>query len=529
MKKIQRLIAVVLCLICSTAFVSCGKKDKDETSGDDSSSSDSKIAFTDYDLVSDGGSDYIIVVPQAPSAGEEMAWQDLKSYFRTATGVNLSVAVDSEVEWSESAEYLSVGKTELLDDAGITFRQSEVGVNGFLLQTKGRSVFMAGGKEYGSLYAVYRFMHDIFGFEVYAVDEIYCETGVTDVKVPDYAEKVIPDIQQLQSQYGRVIQDATNGLRLGYQNWKELWMQGYVESLDRIVEFVHNSLQYVPLDLYYDDHPDWFSADKSQLCFSNEEMYEEAFLPALKEVILAHPDVKNVSITQMDVRKWCTCEQCSADKERYGTDAGNMVKFGNKAARDISKWLSETDPDREVNLVIFAYHNCELPPAWKNASGEWEPIDKELVFEKNLVLWWVPSLANYKEPLYEGGNLSYGDSMRAWATMAHTIYVWNYEFRPFEYLVPYNTHNVLQKNMQFFRDYNVQLLFNQAEFNQNVSTDWGDLSIYLTSKLRWNVDADYQALIEDYFKHYYKDASKQMYKMFSHLRAFSQYQEDYLG
>lgn len=532
----KRILILFLAAVLAVGMSSCGSGSEASTSenGSDSGvtgSGGSEIGFTDYDLVKDGKSDYSIVIPdEGLTSAETLGYTDLKVYFKEATGIELKILTDGEVQWSESVSYLSVGNTKLLEQAGVVVDDDVIGVNGYRLETKGRSLFMAGGKEYGTLYAVYHFLRDCFGFEVYAVDEIVVGKNITSVKLPDYDLNVVPDIQQLQAQYGNLINDSMGALRLGYQQWSQLWMYGAIESSSKTIGFVHNTLSYVPLDDWAEEHPEWFSSDRSQLCLSNEEMYRTALLPAVKEMIESKPDVLNISVTQMDVRTWCDCALCSADKQKYGTDAGNNVKFGNKLAKDIREWLAVEHPGRKVNVVIFAYHNSEAAPAvYNKETDSYEPMEESLKFEENLVLWWCPSSANYKEPLTEGANRNYLESMKAWSTMAHTIYVWNYDTNYACYLANYNTFDVLQKNMQFFRDYNVQLLFNQGEHNQPKGTDFTDLSIYLTSKLRWNVDADYEGLIEDFFKNYYKTASDEMLKLFNHLRVWENYMESVLG
>lgn len=525
------LLAAILAFGASACGKGTGTSASEDGSSSDGSGGESSVGLTDYDLVKNGRSDYAIVIPgEGLTSAETLGYGDLRVYFKEATGVELEILTDDKVQWSEGVSYLSVGNTKLLGQAGVAVDDDIVGVNGYRLETKGRSLFMAGGKEYGTLYAVYHFLRDCFGFEVYAIDEIAINKNVTSAKLPDYAVNVVPDIQQLQAQYGSLINDSMGALRLGYQQWAQLWMYGAIGSSSKNIGFVHNTLSYVSLDDWAEEHPEWFSSDKSQLCLSNEEMYETALLPAVKEMIESKPDVLNISVTQMDVRTWCDCPVCSADKQKYGTDAGNNVKFGNKLAKDVREWLAAEHPGRKVNVVIFAYHNSEGAPAVFNKDQNcYEPMEESLKFEENLVLWWCPSSANYKEPLTEGANRNYLESMKAWSTMAHTIYVWNYDTNYACYLANYNTFDVLQKNMQFFRDYNVQLLFNQGEHNQARGTDFTDLSIYLTSKLRWNVDADYEGLIEDFFKNYYKDAAGEMLDLFNHLRVWENYMESVLG
>ena len=207
-KKITALIMSFL-LLGSFTFTAC--KEDDVASSSSSSSEtvsdkeEEKVEFTDYGLVTNGKSDYKIVIPENATSAETLAWQELKTYFFTATGANLTVVTDNTVTWSNDAQYLSVGKTKLLSSASVTLDQKALGENGYMLKTAGKSLFMAGGVEYGTLYAVQRFMHDTVDYEVYAVDETYCRTDVTELKLPQYDISVKPDIGQLMSHYGRIL------------------------------------------------------------------------------------------------------------------------------------------------------------------------------------------------------------------------------------------------------------------------------------------------------------------------------------
>ena len=524
MKKTKRFTAFLLATLSlsSFCFVSCGDKGESDVA----ISSEEIITPTEYNLVEDGESDYVIVVPEDCTKAELMAYSDLQTYFGESTDVMLPVITDTQAVYTETSQYISVGNTTLLEAAQIAVDYDVMGANGYTLETKGQSVFIVGGNDYGTLYGVQKFLNALFNYEVYGIDEIVYDTDVKDVKLPDLDMTIVPDIQYITPHYGFLSNDITGSTRLGY-HCDDVFMNGPVEvnGHSLVIGGIHNLLGYVPISIY-GEHADWYSADKEQLCLSNEEMYQTALLPALKALILANPDLTDVSLTQMDVNTWCSCSKCTEDFQKYGTDSGNLVKFANKAARDIREWLETEYPERDmVNIIIFAYHKTEPAPAIKEGNT-YRPAAEELIFEDNLILYFATVRMNNKDALTEGANVFYYENIKAWASMAHTIYVWAYETCFLDYCVPYNTFNSQPKNMKFYKDYNVQMLYSQADWNTMNSTDFGMLSAYLEAKLRWDVNANYQQLIEKFFMNYYKDAGNTMLKLFNKLRAWYDYMEN---
>lgn len=527
MKQVKKITVLLLTMffLSSGSLVAC----KDENRDTGETSSEDIVVSTEYNLVQNGESDYVIVVPEDCSQRELMAYSDLQAYFGESTDIMLPVITDDQAVYTETAQYISVGNTALLETAQINVDYTILGANGYTLETKGQSVFIAGGNENGNLFGVQKFLNVLFNFEVFGIDEIVYDKGVKDVELPDFHMTVVPDIQYIIPHYGFLSNNVTGATRMGY-SCEDIFMNGPLEFNGHSLSIsgVHNLLTFVPPSIY-GEHTDWYSEDQTQLCLSNEEMYQTALLPTLKALILARPNLTNVTLTQMDVQSWCSCTKCKADLEKYGSDAGNLVKFVNKAARDIRTWLETEHPEREmVNLIIFAYHKTEGAPAIKEGNI-YRPAAEELIFEDNVILYFATIRMNNKDSLTEGSNAFYYENMKAWSTMAHTVYVWSYETCFFDYCIPYNIFNSQPKNMRFFKEYNVQFLYSQADWNTMNSTDFGPLSAYLQSKLRWDVNANYQKLIERFFTNYYKDAGNTMLKLFNNLRAWYEYMEEELG
>ena len=125
----------------------------------------------------------------------------------------------------------------------------------------------------------------------------------------------------------------------------------------------HNTFAYLPKEKYSATHPKWYSVDGTQLCFyargdeEEQALMFETFMNSFMDVIKAYPDVENITITQQDINTWCTCPVCSAEKEKYGTDAATIVKFCNKVSDALPEYFEKNGlKERNINICFFAYH-----------------------------------------------------------------------------------------------------------------------------------------------------------------------------
>ena len=80
---------------------------------------DFEVGATEYDLVKDGATDYVIVVPE--DAGEiiEFAAGELQYFLGEATGASFAVETDAGKSYSAASKYLSLGNTSLAESAGV--------------------------------------------------------------------------------------------------------------------------------------------------------------------------------------------------------------------------------------------------------------------------------------------------------------------------------------------------------------------------------------------------------------------------
>ena len=124
---------------------------------------------TDMPFVTNGSCDYTIVVPETRGAQINMAKNELVQFFAEATGITLPAVADSEFT-DNGKGYISLGETSLLAESGVTVDHKKLTEDGVRIVTEGKNIYLVGGGDYGTLYAVYDFLEIYFDFDVYYKD-----------------------------------------------------------------------------------------------------------------------------------------------------------------------------------------------------------------------------------------------------------------------------------------------------------------------------------------------------------------------
>lgn len=479
---------------------------------------------TDIDLVKDGKSEYVIVIGANETSSEvSFAVNEMVQNFFKATGVSLDTVTDDEVGYSTDAKLISIGETSLLQSAGVTYDKSELGPDGYVVQTKGSSVFIVGATGEGTLYGVYGWLTEQFNYEYYSVGEIAIDKDITDEKLLDLTIKERPDFDYRLTTFGEAWFDVTVARRARATNPNYTWVNMY--GVD-----YHTSFNIVPPDVYKADHPEWYAHSGEQLCFSRDpDGLLEVVVERMKQCFIQYPDRNIATFTQQDHNSWCDCELCLESLNTYGTNSAVYIKFVNRIAEEIDKWAEEEYPGREIKIAMFAYQKTEDAPVIENADGTYSPADESLRLHENVALFYCPIYANYYYDFYSEENIKASTTMEKWNALADTMFVWIYGTNFQLYLGPYNNFNSMQNNYRYLYDHGAEYIFDQQQFNQTAGTDWYKLRAYLTHELQWKIDQDQTVLINNFFDNYYKDASKVMKRLFDEENTWFAYLAEHHG
>lgn len=525
-KKIVKIVATTLASFLAFSTVAgCSCSPNNSNSGKDEEPTvvrglhEKTVSETNVVLAKNNQTDYVIVIGENETNEAVLfAVDELRQNFFRATGATLEMKTDAEVEYSESAKLLSVGQTTLLQTAGVTYDKNELGPSGYVVQTKGNSVFMVGPTGNGSLYAVYGWLKAQFEYEYYAIGEVYIEKDLVEEKLLNVTLKEKPDFDYRMTNFGEAWFDTEVAHRTRFDPADSLWV-----TFDGAQ--YHTSFNIVPPEVHQEAHPDWYARSGEQLCFSRDvEGLSEAVAERMIEGFEEFPDRNIATFTQQDHNSWCDCELCLASFTKYGTNSAVYIKFVNRVAEKIETWQKANCPERDIMIAMFAYQKTEDAPVVQTANG-YAPAhnDESLRLRDNVALFYCPIYANYYYDFNHEENLKEATTLEKWTVLADTLFVWMYGANFKVYLAPYNNFSSMQSNYRFLYDKGAKYIFDQQQFNQVAGTDWYKLRGYLSSNLQWNIDCDQTELIDNFFEHYYKDASAVMKRLFDEEQTWFAY------
>lgn len=494
-----------------------------------------KVTESNVDFIKDGKTDYKIVIPQTPSEFELTAIDELLYFFEVATDISLELISDVEATYTADAKYISVGDTEYAGTAGVKADYDLLKTGGFRIVTKGNSMILLGATGRGTLYAVYEFLKQNFNYEFYADNAIYIDKDVVDLKLKNFDITDVPDYEYALATYGFIRHKAISTNR-----YRMVTDSALMIPVGR--NMYHNSLDWLPKETWEEEHPNWYSIDGTQLCYTarGDEAEYNAMIAAATEKakeLLSNPDYIDYNIltlTQQDGQGWCDCTTCVDTTKKYnGSKAAAVIHFVNELRGNIDEWFEEEGKEyaRDLKLLFFGYHQTNQPPTvWDEANNRYKPVDSTVVCAPGVGVYFAEANGDYTQSFYEKNNLYIAENMMGYGSLANDIFFWSYQVNFTHYLTPYNSFDGMQAIYQYGKKCNATLLFDQGQYNEpGRATAWCTLKAYLSSKLAWNVNANFEELIDNFFEVYFGPAANEMKKMFDSFRVRATYNETYNG
>ncbi len=531
------------CLALSGVFMfaSCSGSNNEDPSIDVGGTEEADVlydvTYTGKDIIQNDNSSYQILLPRNATSLESFASTELRDFLQESTGVELKIITDDQDVSGE--KYISLGATDLAAENGVVVTYSELGSDGFVIETKGDNLFIVGGSEYGTLYGVYGFLENEINWDYFTAD-LYTLDKVATLPLNEYHVKDMPDIATRVANAGFQSKNSTMANRMRVRNYREL-----IIPVDGAIW--HNSFNYLPISSYGADgtveqHPEWYASDLSQLCYTAGG--DEASLARMQEIVTnmmyeAFMDVTQSTKTKIvmaiqDTFTACTCAECSSLLATYGTNSASIIIMLNKVAEDLETKLRAAGDWRadEFQIVFYAYNEYRLAPVAKSTDAEgnetFRAVDDKVVMNEHL----CPYFCIYRDmdntrPLTENvdSNLMYYDALRGWSALATGgIHIWAYDTNFGSFMVPYNTYGSKQNFISTLKESGVVQLFVQSqEPQQSESTAFHNLKYYLDAKLSWDTTLDVDRLINKFFNAAYGSQAEEVYEVFMEIRAHMAY------
>ena len=435
---------------------------------------------------------YKILLPKDASALVLRAAEELQTLFSAATGICLQAVTDDN---PIASPVLSLGKTVKAKMAGVSFADN----SGFIVTVKGSDVFMLGGNDEGTLFAVYGFMEELFGYKYYAPDEIALEhcsqkeflkfelIGKPDIAVRALGEKAVAELNE-----------ENYRCRLGSTLYSDFTIS------------CHTFFRILPKEKYFAEHPDWYNKKGDNLCLSNTEMREE-FIAQVKRFIDEDPYKKYFMIGQEDTQDFCDCEKCKAETVESGLPPSVLLmRFVNAVAEEASDYLDEKYPGSPMKFITFAYNATAVPPARLNSLLlKYEPVDETVKAHPRVGVMIVPYNCNYSYALGKGGdtdNENIINHFRGWKAVCDTLLVWDYSVNFTDYLTDINNWEAIGANYGVYKQFGVEFVYTQG-IHDAERCSFSKLRLYCQSRLLWDTDLQIGDLIEEFCCAYYKSAA----------------------
>lgn len=449
-----------------------------------------------------------------------------------STGALLPIESQGVNEWKSADKYIVIGREDLFQKAGLTMPSENIGTTGYYIKSAGDSVFiMANGAE-GYHLAALAFLRATLGYDMLSEDcVIYEKDGKT---LPDIEIIEKPDVDYRQEPNGMTTVEQYG---MGINGDTELY-----PAIGGAT--IHNAFEFIPKNQYQSNHPEWYSLDGMQPCFTargNQEEYE-AFINTIAEKMILeldrNPAYENITFTMEDSPSLCSCDACNVYRTQYGTIAASVINFMNDLDDVVQAYIDTAYPGKTFNLLFFAYHETEPAPVKKDANGFYVPVDsyvnengetveiEPMLCNETVCPLLAPIGAKYTHTFYEDINSAEAENVIAWQAVASKLYMWLYSTNFGYYMYPYNTWDSTQATYQYMVENHAAYIYNQGQYNQTGQTAFTKLKTYIDSKLMFDCNADYEGIVDKFFTYYFRDAAEVMRKVFDEVQIQLRYLEN---
>jgi hypothetical protein len=449
-------------------------------------------------VLSDGGrSDYTIVVASNASDSEKHGAKELQMFLEQISGAKLPIATDAD---GVDGPMVLVGRSKKVDALEkIDFET--LGDEGFVLRTVPPHLVLAGGRQRGSLYAVYTFLEDQLGCRWFTPTASRIPKRERIAIGPLQVRQAPPPIEFRSITLTDIDPDwaARNKLNAGMQRIEpgDVTGWGYLDLEEtrggaRVWKGSHTFHDFLPSKEYFDEHPEYFALSGGkrstvQLCLTQPEVVK-IVAKDVKERLRTSPRANIIAVGQNDgFGGWCECPGCAALDEKEDSHSATLINFVNQVA-DI---VGEEFPD--VAIGTWSYLYTKKPP-------------KTIRPRPNVIVAIAPIQNCLSHPAATDDvdhTMAFRDHLAAWSKLTDRLYFWDYVTCFHHFLLPFPNFDALQPNLQLYVDNGVRGVFYQT----NSTGAMKELRNYVLAKCLWNPATDALKVRNEFLEGYYGPAA----------------------
>ena len=519
---LKKLATTILVFVIAVACCSCTSGGNEHTSENTNSGKETEhqqiIEKTDGYFLKDGKTDYKLLLPDSADDNIEFAAQDFNHFLKEATGVELPVLYDGKAD-VDNGKYISLGDTKLFAKSGITADKS-LTTSGFILKSKNDDILVAAYSSKSIIYGMQELLKYFINWEYFGTDCYRYNKNVKDIKLCNFDVREVADFEFRYTNDGYTRSDPALLKRARME-----YLYDFMGGPDG--QIGHNNIFYLPLSLYYDEHPKWYSEDKLNLSYvaNGDERELELMIEAFSEKMFDIFRNSSEPLIMCTIYDSSAFDKCDAQKElakKYnGSNAASIVLFLNAVNKKVKAWLASDDGkqyEREYYIVFLAYMPTEKAPAYVDDNGKVTLING-LKCDPEVVVQYAPIYQDFTHSIYEEENKFYLNNLKAWSAVSENMFVWNYSIYYPDYFVFYDNFSGIQDGFKACRDLGVKWIYHEGGASGNApASSWYRLKLYLEMKLGWNASLSVSKLMNDWFEAQYGPVAENMKELFLAMR-----------
>jgi hypothetical protein len=376
----------------------------------------------------------------------------------------------------------------------------ELGPEGFILRTDGRSLLLLAHSSLGVQHAVTTFLHRIgcrwfFPGKTWSVipKQATIEGAWNERHSPSFA--IERHIGYGFGAYRPCSQD--------FDEWKRHNRMGGPLAVS-----IGHSWQGIDAANDFREHPEWFALvggkrQASKPCYSHPEVLRRAIAHALKEAAAGRA---MISLSPPDGLGYCECEACTAVFQGGAPFSSHGTKFAKRPdgvvvnvtsetlfnlVNEVAKAVAEKYPKTLVGC--YAYSAYSHPPSF--------PLHPNVFLQTTTAYRRTP--LSLEEQLKAFGEKTVLVGIREY----YSVYQWDWDGPHPGHMEP----GKLEKSLRLFRQNNV------TSVNAEASNNWGPrgLGYYVASQLLWDVKADVRAIVRDFYEKAFGPAARAMERYYA--------------
>ena len=338
--------------------------------------------------------------------------------------------------------------------------------SGYYMVKRGRDVVLAGRTGRGNAYALADFLKRFAGYRYFGTPYGTIEPHTDDLVLPleGFTFREEPDVPSVYVAGRGALGNFGRDFRITCQ------------ATHAMSDMVKPSM--------WDEHPEYFPLVGGKRrppqgpwnpCMSNPDL-PQLFDAYADEYFRKNPDKVGLPLGVNDGGGDCQCPSCEELWKKHGNQ---YAVFYNMAARRLAK----SHPGKYLAFIAYSTRCSGVPRGLK--------MEPNIFLEKTAMS-------------------DVGKSLQAWRDAGvrnFGVYEYLYAFNADVIAPAYYPHGVADHFRSLYREFGMKSLW-QEYFDWSPIIDAGRQ--YIVDELMWNMDADVDALLDDYFKSLYGPAEKQV-------------------